>query len=132
MSFHIGTQCKHQFCWDCLANYRTILELDNSAHAPTCRLHPDNLKCEIGYDSEDDDDSGEPAQRRPALNVSAGRGAETSANAAGAAGAAGGTTTVMLMRVGDEDEDSDEDVVFGDLELLAELDSAGGGAAIRV
>ncbi|KAM7203977.1 hypothetical protein V8F33_001948 [Rhypophila sp. PSN 637] len=35
--------CRHQFCWDCLASYLKILEADNRVHAKTCPWHPNNL-----------------------------------------------------------------------------------------
>ncbi|KAK3315464.1 hypothetical protein B0H66DRAFT_628584 [Apodospora peruviana] len=38
------TTCKHEFCWDCLAGYRQIIQADNRAHSKSCPWHPDNLK----------------------------------------------------------------------------------------
>jgi len=36
-------RCKHEFCFDCLADHKAILLKDNTAHAATCRFHPSNL-----------------------------------------------------------------------------------------
>ncbi|KAL2197022.1 hypothetical protein P885DRAFT_36033 [Corynascus similis CBS 632.67] len=36
--------CKHEFCWDCLASHKQILERDNSAHKEICPWHPNNIK----------------------------------------------------------------------------------------
>lgn len=40
--FHTGIKCKHEFCYDCLANYKVILKRDNSAHEKACPWHPTN------------------------------------------------------------------------------------------
>ncbi|KAL2179715.1 uncharacterized protein P884DRAFT_282941 [Thermothelomyces heterothallicus CBS 202.75] len=39
-----GALCKYEFCWDCLASHRRIMETDNSAHKEDCPWHPNNLK----------------------------------------------------------------------------------------
>ncbi|KAM7189501.1 hypothetical protein V8F20_010129 [Naviculisporaceae sp. PSN 640] len=36
--------CKHNFCYDCLADYNSILKTDNTAHKKTCQWHPNNLR----------------------------------------------------------------------------------------
>ncbi|KAK0620822.1 hypothetical protein B0T14DRAFT_481918 [Immersiella caudata] len=36
--------CKHEFCYDCLANYETIRERDNRGHRKRCRWHTRNLR----------------------------------------------------------------------------------------
>lgn len=38
-----GIKCSYQFCWNCLANYKTILMTDNSAHHADCIFHTNNL-----------------------------------------------------------------------------------------
>ncbi|OIW27611.1 hypothetical protein CONLIGDRAFT_441211 [Coniochaeta ligniaria NRRL 30616] len=37
-------KCSHQFCWDCLADHRRIVEEDNSVHLERCPWHPSNIK----------------------------------------------------------------------------------------
>ena len=61
MFYPTGIKCKHEFCWDCLADYKAILAKDNSVHAAACKWHPNNLTSEVGVDSEaEDDDDEEP------------------------------------------------------------------------
>lgn len=59
-SILLGIKCGHQFCYDCLADHKEVMEKDNSAHAPTCPWHPNNLKDEgpvsVDQDDEDEDD----------------------------------------------------------------------------
>lgn len=38
-----GSQCRHQYCWDCLAPWTQIRRRGNDAHAETCRFHSRNL-----------------------------------------------------------------------------------------
>ncbi|OQO12063.1 hypothetical protein B0A48_02702 [Cryoendolithus antarcticus] len=33
------SRCKHEFCWECLADYRDITRTDNTAHQRNCRFH---------------------------------------------------------------------------------------------
>lgn len=40
----VGSQCRHQFCWDCLAPWKQIAREGNDAHAETCRWHSQNLE----------------------------------------------------------------------------------------
>lgn len=40
--FHTGIKCKHEFCYDCLANYKVILKRNNSAYEKACPRHPIN------------------------------------------------------------------------------------------
>ncbi|KAF2665832.1 hypothetical protein BT63DRAFT_77073 [Microthyrium microscopicum] len=37
------SQCRHEFCWTCLACYRTILRDGNEVHRTTCRFHSRRL-----------------------------------------------------------------------------------------
>lgn len=39
----VCTNCKFEFCWSCGADYRMIVENDNSFHKETCRFHTSNL-----------------------------------------------------------------------------------------
>ena len=39
----IGTQCGHEFCWQCLAAYRPIRRDGNTGHLEECPYHSDNL-----------------------------------------------------------------------------------------
>ncbi|KAK3330019.1 IBR domain-containing protein [Apodospora peruviana] len=39
-----GIRCKHEFCWDCLADYRHIVKKDNSFHKRSCPHHSKNVK----------------------------------------------------------------------------------------
>ena len=39
----LGSQCRHQYCWDCLASWKEILRRGNVAHAVSCRWHTSNL-----------------------------------------------------------------------------------------
>ena len=40
---HPGPRCKHQYCWVCLADFREIHRLGNTAHQESCRYHSNNL-----------------------------------------------------------------------------------------
>ncbi len=58
-----GLKCKHEFCFECGADHRQILALDNSAHGADCKFHPDNFEDDGGYfdeevnwDTESDED----------------------------------------------------------------------------
>ncbi|KAF2501530.1 hypothetical protein BU16DRAFT_556011 [Lophium mytilinum] len=52
--------CRKQFCWDCLADWNSIIRNDNSRHNPTCRWYRGNLPSApqvlSDTESEDDDD----------------------------------------------------------------------------
>ncbi|KAI3537551.1 hypothetical protein CSPX01_10139 [Colletotrichum filicis] len=37
------SKCKHEFCYECGADHKRILLLDNSIHSESCRFHPTNL-----------------------------------------------------------------------------------------
>ncbi|KAL7934902.1 hypothetical protein V8C35DRAFT_300134 [Trichoderma chlorosporum] len=56
-------KCKHQFCYECGADHRQILENDNTVHKESCKFHPSQLKDgdESGSDEagENDDDDDE-------------------------------------------------------------------------
>ncbi|KAL1839319.1 hypothetical protein VTJ49DRAFT_1647 [Mycothermus thermophilus] len=38
------SKCKHEFCWDCMADYKMIRAYDNSKHDRRCPWYPDNIK----------------------------------------------------------------------------------------
>lgn len=38
-----GIKCRHEFCWDCLEDYKEIRKAGNDKHAPTCRFHTNNI-----------------------------------------------------------------------------------------
>ncbi|TFA99438.1 hypothetical protein CCMA1212_008746 [Trichoderma ghanense] len=58
-------KCKHQFCYECGADHRQILENDNTAHLETCRFHPNQLEesgaeeMEDTYDDDEEEDEDE-------------------------------------------------------------------------
>ncbi|KAL6864189.1 hypothetical protein J3F83DRAFT_742860 [Trichoderma novae-zelandiae] len=52
-------KCNHQFCYECGADHRRILENDNSVHHETCRFHPRRLEESGGEDVGDPDDDEE-------------------------------------------------------------------------
>ncbi|KAL2265816.1 hypothetical protein VTJ83DRAFT_6916 [Remersonia thermophila] len=37
------SKCKHEFCWDCMADYKMIRQYDNSKHDAKCPWYPDNI-----------------------------------------------------------------------------------------
>lgn len=39
-----GFKCKHEFCWDCLKDYKEIRRAGNDKHAPTCPFHTNNIR----------------------------------------------------------------------------------------
>ncbi|KEY72511.1 hypothetical protein S7711_09462 [Stachybotrys chartarum IBT 7711] len=39
----IGTACLYDFCWECMADYKEILRMDNTAHHTDCPFHTNNL-----------------------------------------------------------------------------------------
>ncbi|PQE24657.1 Ring finger domain-containing protein [Rutstroemia sp. NJR-2017a WRK4] len=39
----LSIRCRHEFCYECLADYHDILILGNSVHAETCIYHSNNL-----------------------------------------------------------------------------------------
>lgn len=39
-----GRQCQHQFCWDCLASWSSIMSEGNTAHDSKCPWHTHNLR----------------------------------------------------------------------------------------
>lgn len=39
----VGVKCSHQFCWECLVDYKEIIRTDNTAHNIDCQFHTDNL-----------------------------------------------------------------------------------------
>ena len=39
----LGPRCKAQYCWLCLADYREIRRIGNTAHQEGCRYHSDRL-----------------------------------------------------------------------------------------
>ena len=43
-----GPQCRHQYCWICLADFRDIRRHGNHMHDITCRYHTDNLPRTLG------------------------------------------------------------------------------------
>ena len=52
-----GRQCRHEFCWLCMAPYLNILREGNSAHAKSCQYHsarptpvPQNVAMLHNYD----------------------------------------------------------------------------------
>ncbi|KAL7941676.1 hypothetical protein V8C42DRAFT_334447 [Trichoderma barbatum] len=59
-------KCKHQFCYECGADHRQILENDNTVHSENCKFHPSQLGDLDGSmlgdtddDDEEDEDDGE-------------------------------------------------------------------------
>jgi uncharacterized membrane protein len=40
----VGTKCRYQFCWECLASHKKILTMDNSFHQRSCSFHPRNAR----------------------------------------------------------------------------------------
>lgn len=44
MDLCAGTQCSHQFCWDCMKDQTVIFEKGNKFHGDACPWHSDNLK----------------------------------------------------------------------------------------
>jgi hypothetical protein len=38
-----GTQCRHEFCFECLADYQKIRRKGNSAHKKSCKYHSSHL-----------------------------------------------------------------------------------------
>ena len=39
-----GRQCRHGFCWDCLARWSSIMQEGNTAHDSKCPWHTSNLR----------------------------------------------------------------------------------------
>lgn len=39
-----GIKCGHEFCWDCLKDYKEIRKTGNDKHAPTCPFHTNNIR----------------------------------------------------------------------------------------
>lgn len=39
-----GIKCRHEFCWDCLKDYKEIRKAGNDKHAPTCPFHTNNIR----------------------------------------------------------------------------------------
>ncbi|KAB5583557.1 hypothetical protein GE09DRAFT_1278751 [Coniochaeta sp. 2T2.1] len=94
------TCCRHEFCWDCLADHRTIVESDNSAHLETCPWHTANLR-------EDDmdvveDGEGDEVDREDESGVEA----EEDGNEGEEGGQADGE--------GEEEEEQEEEVEEGE------------------
>ncbi|KAL7798176.1 hypothetical protein V8C37DRAFT_368983 [Trichoderma ceciliae] len=55
-------KCNHQFCYECGADHRRIIENDNTIHEETCRFHPSRLRDLDGSGwegSDEDDDDGD-------------------------------------------------------------------------
>lgn len=42
------SRCRTQFCWDCLADWQTILRRGNDSHLPKCRWHSKNIQSRPG------------------------------------------------------------------------------------
>ncbi|KAL6804654.1 hypothetical protein GGI42DRAFT_300153 [Trichoderma sp. SZMC 28013] len=56
-------KCKHQFCYECGADHRQILENDNTVHKADCKFHPsqlgDSAEPELRDDDDDDTEEGD-------------------------------------------------------------------------
>ena len=39
----IGTQCRYEFCWECMADWRPIRQYGNDNHVGSCKYHTRNL-----------------------------------------------------------------------------------------
>ncbi|KAL7927805.1 hypothetical protein ACQKWADRAFT_277901 [Trichoderma austrokoningii] len=52
-------KCKHQFCYECGADHKRILENDNTVHEDTCKFHPNQLEDlddDVGKEDDENDE----------------------------------------------------------------------------
>ncbi|KAJ4860872.1 IBR domain, a half RING-finger domain-containing protein [Trichoderma breve] len=49
-------KCKHQFCYECGADHKQILEKDNTVHKEDCKFHPSQLEDSAESEVRDNDD----------------------------------------------------------------------------
>jgi hypothetical protein len=42
-SIPLGSHCRHEFCWRCLANFQLVRQYGNTAHTSECPFHSSNL-----------------------------------------------------------------------------------------
>ncbi|PKK50637.1 hypothetical protein CI102_4866 [Trichoderma harzianum] len=56
-------KCKHQFCYECGADHKQILEKDNTVHKEDCKFHPSQLgDLEESEVRDNDDDDGDDTE----------------------------------------------------------------------
>lgn len=55
----IGAKCKHQFCYECGADHKRILENDNTVHEDGCKFHPNQLQDLDGIEIKEGDENDE-------------------------------------------------------------------------
>ncbi|KAL5092005.1 hypothetical protein Trisim1_002394 [Trichoderma cf. simile WF8] len=49
-------KCKHQFCYECGADHKQILEKDNTVHKEDCKFHPSQLEDSAESEVRDNDE----------------------------------------------------------------------------
>ncbi|UKZ62868.1 uncharacterized protein TrAtP1_004100 [Trichoderma atroviride] len=52
-------KCKHQFCYECGADHKRILENDNTIHKDDCKFHPNQLEDLDGIEEKESDGNDE-------------------------------------------------------------------------